>query len=164
MNRLLSLLSSRDRPELSAVPRSAPAPRVLLVEDDFLSRWRLARVLRGDGYVVIEADQAQLLKRARAVEEGSVVSEIDMVVCDAQGLDSTAITALKALRHFDWVLPIVLLSRKPSSIRQYARQLHAHAVVSDPLKVERVRTTVELVVAPTVRQRDAAEERSLAGG
>jgi response regulator RpfG family c-di-GMP phosphodiesterase len=124
--------------------------RVFLVEDDSLARQKLSRALRDDGYAVIEADRAALLDRARAVAAGSELSEIDIIVSDARGLDDRGYAALRELRHFDWVLPIVLLAPAINpTFAEHARQLNADTLVTEPLDAEQVRTTVEHIVAPS---------------
>ena len=134
-------------------PRTAPRPRhatqILLVEDDSLVRQVLSRTLRDDGYAVIEADRTALLERARTVAAGGELPEIDIVVSDARTLDDSGYAALKELRHFDWVLPILLFAPAvDATLSEHARQLHADAIAIETLDPERVRATVELVIAP----------------
>jgi DNA-binding NtrC family response regulator len=82
------------------------AGRILVVDDDKLTRWSLSKVLTREGYLVLEA---------RTGAEASKVSERgspDLVLLDLRLPDVVGYDALEAIVEINPALPIVLMSSR----------------------------------------------------
>lgn len=80
------------------------AGRILVVDDDKLTRWSLSKVLTREGYLVLEA---------RTGAEASEVSERgspDLVLLDLRLPDVVGHDSLDAIVEINPALPIVLMS------------------------------------------------------
>jgi response regulator RpfG family c-di-GMP phosphodiesterase len=120
-----------------AEQRSLGLPTVLLVEEASTTRSRIAQTLRDAGYQVLEIDRAGLLARARTVGAGHDPTPVDLIVCDVRSLDELTFVALRELRRYDWVLPMVLLARAIDPVLEWhARNLHARTIVAGRIELE----------------------------
>jgi response regulator RpfG family c-di-GMP phosphodiesterase len=109
---------------------------VLLVEEASTTRSRIAQTLRDAGYRVQETDRAGLLGRARMVGTGHEPTPVDLIVCDVQALEDATFAALRELRHYDWVLPMVLLARAIDPVLEWhSRRLHARTIVAGRIEL-----------------------------
>jgi CheY-like chemotaxis protein len=96
------------------------APRVLVVEDEFLIRMTLSEVLTDDGFEVVEAGDAAeaLAALEREPELAAMLTDIQL----PGGLDGKALAA-KA-RETRPTLPVVFMSGRPDSAGSGPYDLH----------------------------------------
>jgi DNA-binding response OmpR family regulator len=95
--------------EISA--REAPI-RVVLAEDDHEFRAMLCRLLRKEGYEVVEArDGLQLIELVQSsVLRSEGQASVELIIADVRMPGATGLRALAELRRHDWNTPVVLIS------------------------------------------------------
>ncbi|HZP21546.1 MAG TPA: response regulator transcription factor [Bauldia sp.] len=109
---------------------SAPAPRVLVIDDEPPIRKLLRMGLGTEGYQVLEAPNARTALELMAASPDLVI--LDLGLPDMQGLD-----LLKALRARDEKVPIVILSsRGEERSKVEALDLGADDYVTKPFGME----------------------------
>ncbi len=79
-------------------------PRILIVEDDSLTRFSLATTLTGWGCVVVKAPSAA------AAVHATKACEPDLILLDVNLSERDGVNVLEALRESDPNLPILLMS------------------------------------------------------
>jgi CheY-like chemotaxis protein len=133
------------------------AARVLVVDDSDTTRELVARILRRDGHIVLQAangrEALRLLRTTRA----------DLVLTDLFMPDMDGIELLRALAMQAPDLPVVVLSGAdamgPGSLLGAATMLGAAAALSKPVTPEALRAAVRVSLAthrPMPPARDAA--------
>lgn len=88
------------------------APRILVVEDDFLIRMTLTEALESEGFVVLEADSGEA-----ALVQLRADPSIQLLLTDMQlsgGLDGQALA--RAVRVENAILPIIFMTGRPDRV------------------------------------------------
>ncbi len=130
--------------EAAARPRSAPPPRVLVVDDEQSMRELLEIVLRREGYDVVIADNG------RAAVSALESQPVDLLISDIKMPDMSGVDVLRAARGIDPdILAIMITAFASTETAVEALRLGAHDYISKPFKVDelklRVRKALERV-------------------
>ncbi len=92
---------------MSSEPRSYPAPRALVVDDDPEGRAVLRHALEMEGWQVVEArDGREALERESAVRPDVVITDLEM-----PGMDGVELASRLRERRED--LPLLAVTRRP---------------------------------------------------
>lgn len=139
---------SRDGSAAAAPER----PRVLLAEDDDALRGLLARVLRGDGYEVVEArDGFELFEQIEAAVAtgGRRNPSVSLIVSDIRMPGLSGLEVLSILRCGFWRVPVILLTAfGDEQVEAEARELGAAALMSKPFDLGDLATLARTVLVP----------------
>jgi CheY-like chemotaxis protein len=132
-------------PRWPAPPLGVRRQRVLLADDDAELRLLIARMLRIDGYRVIEfSDGPSLLDHlGSSLARDRLEERPDLLVSDIRMPGVTGLDILSSLRASHWRLPVILISAfdDPSTHAQ-ADRLGADALFHKPLDFDDFRTAV----------------------
>ncbi len=126
--------------QLDAPPLSGT---ILVADDDDDVRALVARVLRDDGYRVLEArDGAELLDRLEgALDDPSM--RPDVVVADVMMPKMSGLGVLQALRRAGVDFPVILMTVfGDTSVNVVAKRLGAKGVLRKPFDLDDLRTAV----------------------
>src|SRR5689334_9510556 len=131
--------------DANAAPGAPGAARVLVVDDSDTAREIVARMLRRDGHVVLQAangrEALRLMRMSRA----------DLVLTDLFMPDMDGIELLRALAAEAPDLPVIVLSGAdvsgPGSLLGAATMLGAAAALSKPVAPETLRMAVIATLA-----------------
>ena len=107
--------------------------RVLVVDDERLTRWSVVEILAEQGYEVTEASDA-----ASAIDafQGSV-NDADVVLLDLWLPDSNDLRVLSAIRRRSPSTPIIVMTAYGSpELSEAARRLGAFAVMDKPFEMD----------------------------
>ena len=109
--------------------------RVLLAEDDDELRHLLAKILRRDGFDVVEArDGADLLECVDTLTADPAATVPDLIVSDIRMPGFSGLDVLWALRRGSCATPMILLTAFGTiETREEAKRLGAVAVLDKPL-------------------------------
>jgi DNA-binding response OmpR family regulator len=147
-----------ERIQLPAAAEKRPEPSqrepsILLVEDDEEMRRMLARVLRRDGYAVVEARNGSealeelgtvILDRRRRRTGGPALLITDVRLPGFSGLE-----ILEGLRLAALPLPAILITAfGDAETHASAYRLGATYVLDKPFDVDELRAAVQLALAP----------------
>ncbi len=132
-----------DSPEISGDnPRTrekSPQVHVLVVDDEPLVRWSIAETLRGRGFDVTEASDAD--GTIRAVVDQSLLP--DVVLLDLRLPDCDDMSLLATLRR---ILPgarvIVMSAFGTPEIFEAVRRLGVETIIEKPFDLDRVETLI----------------------
>ena len=124
--------------------------RVFLAEEDLSVRRLLAKVLREDGYEVLESeDGSDLLDRLATslLDDGPLgLLDLDIIIADTSMSGCRGIDVLAGLREAAWRTPVILMSGRPDArFRARARRLGIAAWLSKPIDLGRLREALEKV-------------------
>ena len=127
--------------------------RVLVVEEDFLTRWEIAEYLREIGFSVVEAVN---VSEARAVL--AAVTTIDAIVCSVSpNPPSEGRAFLEWLKHEYHQLPVIFTSVDPAAA-DLVREASAHRFVPKPYLLRSIENELtQLVADPPGRLSDSAD-------
>lgn len=128
---------------------------ILLAEDDVDLRRLLARILRREGYEVVEArDGSDLLERLGAAVIDRDVRPPDLVLSDVMMPGFSGLRILAGLREADWGMPFVLLTAFGSDqLRAEALRLGATAVLDKPIDPETLAAVLrEILLTPATAE------------
>ncbi len=144
--------------------RERSAGRILIIDDDRLTRWSLARTLAREGSEVLEAASgAQGLECSREWKPDLII--LDLRLPDANGLQLLQLIWQAAPR-----LPIVLMSADlTSDTRREAQRLGVHWCLEKPILPSRLAAILSSVWAlnrrmPAGDTRNGAEVSEVPGG
>jgi DNA-binding NtrC family response regulator len=113
--------------------------RVLIVDDEFLIRWALARTLESHGGTVVEAEDARTARRA-IVE---AAQPFDVVLLDYRLPDNSDFALLSAVRRLSPRSRVVMMSaHMDADDAAAACEAGASAVLAKPLDLDAVCTLV----------------------
>jgi CheY-like chemotaxis protein len=117
--------------------------RALLADDDPDMRHAVARVLRGLGLDVIEAeDGGRLLVAVGAHYRGAYDSDIVLIVTDVSMPVLSGLEILEGLRVAHWKQPaVVITAHDNDTVRAEARRLNA-VLVPKPIDLDVLEATV----------------------
>jgi DNA-binding NtrC family response regulator len=123
--------------------------RVLVVEDEALTRWSIAETLAGHGHAVVEAGSA-----ATAVDALHAWADpIDVVLLDLRLPDSSDLTLLADIRRLRPESAVVMMTACGSpELARHARELGACDVVDKPFDMD----TLEQLVRDAHRAHESA--------
>ena len=127
--------------------------RVFLAEEDPSVRRLLAKMLREDGYEVLEsADGSELLDRLATslLEDGPFGRfDMDIIIADTCMPGCRGIDVLAGLRQAAWRTPVILMGGRPDArFRARARRLGVAAFLSKPIDLRRLHDALERVTRP----------------
>jgi len=109
-----------------------PGRRVLIVDDERLVRWSLSERLRADGMEPVQAGSV-----AEALE--AAAKTVDAAILDYRLPDGDGVAVLKALRHSDPDLPVIMLTANTDvDVIVEAMKAGASDYVSKPFEVQDV--------------------------
>lgn len=118
------------------------AYRILIVDDAEFLRMRISKMLVGDGYEVMEAENG-----ARAVDMYKA-NHPDLVLMDITMPEMDGLTALKHIRQFDPKAKVVMLTALgQESVVLEAIKSGAKDFVVKPFERERVMTAIAKLLA-----------------
>lgn len=132
-------------PQPRSIPEAAkkPAPRILVVDDEWLVRWSVTEALRGRGFEVDEASDAR--SAVQALDHGC-----DLVLLDLHLPDSEDLRVLSLIRTRSATLPVIVMTAFATrEIVEEAAALGA-AVVHKPFELDGLATAVERTLAARV--------------
>ena len=123
--------------------------RILLAEDDYELRRLLARILRNEGYEVVEAEDGT---RLHDLLTTSLVDRHleppDLVLSDVKMPGFSGLRILAGLREANWGMPFVLLTAFGSDgLRTEAVRLGATAILDKPIDPEGLCAVLRTVLA-----------------
>ncbi len=130
----LTVTLSSDTPAVDAVPH-----RILVVEDEVLVRMMLTEELRGHGYTVLEAVNAD---EARAILQSV---DIDLLLTDIQmpgRIDGLEL--VQQLSHIRPELKVLILSAHPPGARAFA---NVAGSFQKPFEVEQLVRHIRAILA-----------------
>ena len=120
---------------------AATAPTVLLVDQDFLARWRAADYLRERGYNIIEATGAP---DAMAVLASG--TRVDIVLLDVNSRDTPENQLLDTwLEDHHPELSLLMTSKTPAEATLLAPGLH-HLVIVEPHELAQLAAHLEAIL------------------
>ena len=107
--------------------------RVLVVDDERLTRWSVAETLAEQGYEVTEASDA-----ASAIDAfHGCANDADVVLLDLWLPDSNDLRVLSAIRRRSPLTPVIVMTSYGSpEISEAARRLGAFAVIDKPFEMD----------------------------
>lgn len=126
----------------------AEPPTILLAEDDHALRQLVARVLRSDGFHVVEAaNGTSLLDHVgTAILHGRGDRPVDLVITDIRMPGRSGLDVVAGLREADWSTPILVVTAFGSpETRDEALRLGALALIDKPFDVFELRSLARLV-------------------
>lgn len=120
--------------------RNSQRARVLVVDDDSLTRWSLSETLGARGYAVAEAPDAASAISALL----SPPPRIAVVLLDVYLPDADDLRVLKALRQMAPDTPVILMTAYGSrELSAEATRLGAFAVLDKPFELDVVGPMIE---------------------
>lgn len=120
-----------------------PAPRVLVVDDEWLVRWSVTEALRSRGFEVDEAADG----RSAAV---ALDHAYDLVLLDVHLPDSQDLRILSLIRARSATLPVIIMTAFATrEIVEEASSLGA-AVVNKPFELDDLAAAVQRALAARV--------------
>jgi two-component system, response regulator PdtaR len=120
---------------------AATAPVVLLVDQDFLARWKTADYLRERGYNIIEATGAS---DAMAVLASG--TRVDIVLLDVHSRDASDNQLLDGwLEEHHPGLPLLMTSKTPTEATLLAPGRH-HLVIAEPHELAQLAAHLESIL------------------
>jgi len=123
------------------VARRAARRTILLAEDDEEMRAMIAKALRRDGHVVLEAADGGALARRIAKRRHDDAS-VDLVITDVRMPGCSGLEVLESLREDDYDLPVILMTAFPEpSTRERAEALGA-ILFAKPFDLDDLRTAI----------------------
>jgi two-component system, NtrC family, response regulator AtoC len=115
--------------DFSHVLKKSPAGRVLVVDDEPLVRWSIAETLRGDGYDVVEAGDADSALHALIEDDRPP----DAILLDLRLPDCADLHLLETIKLVLPGTPVVLMTAFGTpELTAEARGLGAFAVLEKP--------------------------------
>lgn len=151
---MLRYMGGRFPPDTAAMPPPVPSPRparLLIVEDDPVSRATLAAYMQREGYDVTEAESGE------AMEAHLATRHVDLVLLDITLPGRDGLTLLRELRARDEALGIIMVTAKTDTVdRVVGLELGADDYVAKPYErrelLARVRNVLRrLMVAARAR-------------
>ncbi|RPI21140.1 MAG: response regulator [Chloroflexota bacterium] len=116
--------------------------KILIVDDAEFLRVRISKMLTGDGFDVVEAENG-----ARAVEQYRATKP-DMVLMDITMPEMDGLTALKQIRSFDPQAKVIMLTALgQESVVLEAIKSGARDFVVKPFERERVLNAINKLLA-----------------
>jgi two-component system, chemotaxis family, chemotaxis protein CheY len=113
-------------------------PKILVVDDAEFLRLRISKMLVGDGYEVIEAENGQ-----RAIEQYQA-NKPDLVLMDVTMPEMDGLTALKHIRAFDTKAKVIMLTALgQESVVLEAIKSGARDFVVKPFERDRVLNAIQ---------------------
>jgi DNA-binding NtrC family response regulator len=113
--------------------------RVLVVEDELLSRWAIAETLGAAGHTVIEAENGAAAVRALTTAGGAV----DVVMLDYRLPDSDDLALLAAIRRLSPGSAVVLMTAHGTpEVTKGALELGAYQVMHKPFELHELESTL----------------------
>ncbi len=123
--------------------------RILVAEDDTEMRRLIARVLRYEGYDIVEANSGSALLDA-LVDQMLLHTQavpFDLVISDLRMPGLTGMDVLRWLRSEDWVLPYILITAFGSpAVEHEALWAGADAILAKPFELDHLRATVQALI------------------
>lgn len=123
-------------------------PRVLLAEDDASARRVLAKVLRGLGLDVTEAEDGGrlLVAIAASYREGRDRDDFDLIVTDVQMPVASGIDIVKNLRRAGWRAPVIVVTAWATPKVQEAVDDYGAVLMQKPIDLDRFEETARQLV------------------
>lgn len=123
---------------------------LLLMEDDEVLRRYLAKLLRADGFEVLEAASVK-----EAIEKAQVPS-LDLVVADLKMPDDTAIGLMKKLAQLHLEIPVIIVT----AFGEWETYLEALDLgvcdyLNKPVEYTELKEKVNLVLAKNAKKKKA---------
>jgi CheY-like chemotaxis protein len=129
-------------------PRTSGRPRVLIAEDDDQMRQLLAKVVRADGYTVVECrDGIDLFGHLEAFVGRQAALDFDAIISDILMPGPTGLEILEALYDrtgFPAVILITAFGDKGTHAR--AQKARAGAVLDKPFEIDDLLTALHAIV------------------
>ncbi len=121
----------------SAMPKTAGRPRVLIAEDDDKMRQLLAKVVRGDGYAVVECrDGIDLFRHLEAFVGRQADVDFDAIISDILMPGPTGLEILEALHDRTGFPPVILITAfGDKGTHARAQKAQAAAVLDKPFEI-----------------------------
>jgi CheY-like chemotaxis protein len=120
------------------------APRILVVEDEFLIRMTLSEVLSDEGFEVLEAGSAQ-----EALDVLNTKPPVSLLLTDVQlpgGTDGTALA--REARAKLASLPVVFMSGRPDTVPE-SNTVARNYFIAKPYRLSDICALVRRVVTET---------------
>jgi DNA-binding response OmpR family regulator len=121
-----------------AVPRTVDRPRILLAEDDDRLRQLLAKVVRADGYAVVECrDGIELFGYLEAFVGRHTTLDFDAIISDILMPGPTGLEVLEALCDRAGFPPVILITAfGDKGTHARAQKARAAAVLDKPFELD----------------------------
>lgn len=135
-----------------AARASSLRPRVLVAEDQPAMLALIARLLRDQGYEVVEiSDGAILWDELRTCQLGAEdAREPDLIVSDVRMPGRSGLEVLALVRKSDWATPVILITAfGDRETHDHAYRLGAAQVFNKPFDLRHLIATARQLVPPT---------------
>jgi CheY-like chemotaxis protein len=119
-------------------PRTGGRPRILIAEDDTIMRQLLAKVVRDDGYAVLECrDGLELFGHLEAFVGRQAALDFDAIVSDILMPGPTGLEILEALYDRAGFPPVILITAfGDKGTHARAHKAKAAAVLDKPFEID----------------------------
>ena len=114
--------------------------RILIVDDDEVTRLILGQILQDGGYEVTYAGNGEV-----ALDRFEI-GRFDAVITDLAMPERNGLRLIQDLRERDWKLPLIAMSGSNADQLQMAEDFGAKAALLKPLEPEAVLATVDSVL------------------
>jgi len=114
--------------------------RILIVDDDEVTRLILGQILQDGGYEVTYAGNGEV-----ALDRFEI-GRFDAVITDLAMPERNGLRLIQDLREMDWKLPLIAMSGSNADQLQMAEDFGAKAALLKPLEPEAVLATVDSVL------------------
>jgi len=145
----------------TAAAEGCRPPRVLVVDDERLTRWSVVETLADQGYEVAEAsDAVSAIDAFRGCS-----SDADVVLLDLWLPDSNDLHVLSAIQRRSPSTPVILMTAYGSpELSEAARRLGAFAVVDKPFEMDALGPLVGRAIGSAGRRRTTPHDAPRRGG
>jgi len=123
---------------------ASTGPRILVVDDDALTRWSVTETLRESGYLVTEVQSAASAMTALL----SRTEPIAVVLLDMRLPDSGDLSVLRAMHAQAPETPVIMMTAHGTrELSEEARHLGAFEVVDKPFEMADLTPLIERALA-----------------
>lgn len=132
----------------SVTPRTKVRPRILIAEDDERMRQLLAKVVRADGYDVVECrDGIDLFRHLEAFVGRQATLDFEAIISDILMPGPTGLEILEALHDRTGFPPVILITAfGDKGTHARAQKAKVAAVLDKPFEIEELLSKLHATV------------------